>query len=85
MNDHDDRLKAMASNDGQWDLSPKDVAALRWAVERSEVADGLKDACEALLSALIGWADNGEQLAYATQLARRAIARANRTRPEAHP
>jgi hypothetical protein len=76
------RLESMATIDGQWDLSPNDIAAIRWGLQRSEAADRLKEACEALLCATFGWADNGEQLTHAAQLARDAIAFANRTKME---
>jgi hypothetical protein len=79
---HSDRLKAMADSDGQWDLSPSDLRALRWAVQRSEATDLLKDACEALMCSLNGWDDNGLQMADAIQKARHAIAFANRTKME---
>jgi hypothetical protein len=39
--EHLERLRAMcAPNQRTWDLSPNDVAAIRWAVERLESEDG---------------------------------------------
>lgn len=72
-----DRLKAMAEDDGQWDLSVKDVAAIRWAISRSEATDRLKHACESLLCAQRGWSDNALQLTYASEVAKAAIAYAD--------
>lgn len=34
MNEHLERLQAMAENDGTWDLSDNDIAAIKYAVEQ---------------------------------------------------
>lgn len=72
--EHESRLRAMLPLDQQtWDVSARDVAAIRWALDENErlrascVRAG--EAIRALQNALMRWDDNGLQIAEAQKLA----------------